>query len=195
MNIHHYSINLLSWPWNPSRIRRGHAGLFGYCCAKYMYSHSLLSHMWYSLISLVNYVIVGKKFLIPASVNLLTTLKQELRGDSGEENRESQLTGLLAALEMCSITPRGFTQSGFIWRQKNSLQLRTEYFHTHKLFLCIDLIHKLCQSLMCPTCQPYKNPCMFSAGNPSGKRKSFPASLSFVPNRPMDVPVWIQTCY
>lgn len=48
------------------------------------------------------------------SVFLLTTLKQELSGESGEEKKKSQLTGLVAALGKCFVPPGGLMQSAFI---------------------------------------------------------------------------------
>lgn len=47
-------------------------------------------------------------------VFVLTTLKQELSGESGEENKKLQLTGLAAALGKCFVTPGGLIQSAFI---------------------------------------------------------------------------------
>lgn len=64
------------------------------------------------------------------SIHELTTLKQELSGESGEENRKSQLTWLVAASGICSFAPEGLVQSGFIWKYKKmtKLQLSTGFF-------------------------------------------------------------------
>lgn len=44
---------------------------------------------------------------------LLTTLKQELSGESGEENKEWQLMGLIVALGKGLVTPGTLIQSAF----------------------------------------------------------------------------------
>lgn len=48
------------------------------------------------------------------AVFLLTTLKQELSGESAEENKRSQVTGLLPASGKRFATSAGLIQSAFI---------------------------------------------------------------------------------
>lgn len=58
--------------------------------------------------------ILGKKLLMGVGrVFLLTTLKQELSGESGEEKR-SQLRGPLVVLAKCCVAAGGLTHPGFI---------------------------------------------------------------------------------
>ena len=58
---------------------------------------------------------LGKKLVMHvSSAFTLTTLKQELSGESGEENRESQVTGLTATFERRSAVAGGLIHSGFI---------------------------------------------------------------------------------
>lgn len=48
---------------------------------------------------------------------VLTTLKQGLSGESGAENRESQLAADVAAFGRGLFTADGLAQSAFFWRQ------------------------------------------------------------------------------
>lgn len=48
---------------------------------------------------------------------VLTTLKQGLSGESGDENRESQLAADVAAFGRGLFTADGLAQSAFFWRQ------------------------------------------------------------------------------
>lgn len=122
---------------------------------------------------------------------LLTTLKQEPRGESGEENRKLQLKGLVAAFGECFATRGGFVQAAASCRGNKRQQMRTGDFDFKLNRQTLQQIRELTE-YTCPTTQLCHKRSGFSACEPSGSGESFPASLSLVPNRPADAPVQIK---
>lgn len=117
---------------------------------------------------------------------VLTTRKQEPSGESRAEKRKSQLRESAVDLEQGSAICGSLPHSGLICQHKH-MRMKSTFIQFIIYVGCYNCKAIMCQ-MSCPTCQLCIKSAMLSAWEPSGRGKSFPASLSLVPRTPVDTP-------